>query len=560
MIAASRKVKVTDFGIAKAESSSNLTAAGIIVGTPDYMSPEQAQGRDVDSRTDVFSLGCVLYECLSGDRPYMSPEQAQGRDVDSRTDVFSLGCVLYECLSGDRPFRSNNLTGILLEIVNHEPHPIDWENAGLPSALQAIVRRALAKEPSQRFASAVELVDALRSLPLIDHTAGTFVGGASKEPRFEKTLVEPAPAPEAGTECAVDERAGGVPDSVADALMKEARNTARIDRHLRALQKEKRRLRAVSSPLLNFRNVTLTTEEAFLLSRMDGRHSLQDILAVSPLSEEQTVRTLLGLLRAGNIELEGEPIPPKSADMPESVEEQSPRARSGEGQQHEMEKLFELSQQQDDWQVLGLERGTNIEDIARAFQEKASHCDPDRYRHIGDPSFHQKLSDFLSRLAQAFSVSSKEAQAHRDRKLAESAPPRPESASRRAEDLPSGNEKQPEARDLFRRARQAFERKDYWGTIEHCRHAIEFADDQAEYFHLLGLALAQNREWREEAEEKLNIAAHLDSSKSEYFGALGEFYQNEGKHSLARAMFEKAKEIEPTYEIPEEQRDEGNMA
>ena len=530
MIAASGKVKVTDFGIAKAESSSNLTAAGTIVGTPDYMSPEQAQGRDVDGRSDVFSLGCVLYECLSG----------------------------------NRPFRSNNLTGVLLEIVNHEPHPVDWENAGLPSAIQAIVRRALVKKPSQRFASPVELVDALRSLPLVDHTAGNFAGGASKEPRFEKTLVEPAPPPEAGMECSVDEGAGVVSDSVADALMKEARNTAEIDRHLRALQKEKRRLRAVSSPLLNFRNVTLTTEEAFLLSRMDGRHSLEDILAVSPLSEEQTARTLLGLLRAGILELEGEPIPPKSTEMPESAEEQGPgaRASSGEGQEQEMEKLFELSQQQDHWQVLGLERGAGIEEIARAFQEKASHCDPDRYRQIGDPSFHQKLSHFLSRLAQAFAVSSKEAQAHRDRKLAESAPPRRESASRRAEaeELPSGNKKHPVARDLFRRAKQAFEKKDYWGTIEHCRSAIEFAGDQAEYFHLLGLALAQNREWREEAEENLKIAADLDPSKAEYFGALGELYQDEGQDSQARVMFEKAKGIEPTYELPEKQGEEGNMA
>ena len=66
MIEPSGQVKVMDFGIAKVEQGGNLTSTGLIMGTPNYMSPEQAKGLKVDARADVFSLGCVLYECVSG--------------------------------------------------------------------------------------------------------------------------------------------------------------------------------------------------------------------------------------------------------------------------------------------------------------------------------------------------------------------------------------------------------------------------------------------------------------------------------------------------------------
>lgn len=70
MIQPSGQVKVMDFGIAKVEQGGNLTSTGLIMGTPNYMSPEQAKGLKVDARADVFSLGCVLYECVSGTKPF----------------------------------------------------------------------------------------------------------------------------------------------------------------------------------------------------------------------------------------------------------------------------------------------------------------------------------------------------------------------------------------------------------------------------------------------------------------------------------------------------------
>ena len=119
MIEPSGQVKVMDFGIAKVEQGGNLTATGLIMGTPNYMSPEQAKG---------------------------------GR-VDARADVFSLGCVLYECLSGRKPFPDESLTAILLKVVMEPAPPLDFEGLGLPRALDGVLRKAMAKEPGRRFAS-----------------------------------------------------------------------------------------------------------------------------------------------------------------------------------------------------------------------------------------------------------------------------------------------------------------------------------------------------------------------------------------------------------------------
>ena len=128
MIEPSGQVKVMDFGIAKVEQGGTRTSTGLIMGTPDYMSPEQAKGSKIDARADIFSLGCVLYECMSG----------------------------------TKPFHDDSLTAILLKVVIEPAPPIDFEALGLPRALDGVLRKAMAKESGQRFASPGELMEAAR--------------------------------------------------------------------------------------------------------------------------------------------------------------------------------------------------------------------------------------------------------------------------------------------------------------------------------------------------------------------------------------------------------------
>ena len=132
-------VLVTDFGIAKAAqeaSVSQLTTEGMVVGTPHYMSPEQATGEAVDARSDIYSLGVVLYQMLAGEPPF-DGESAQS---------------------------------ILMKQATVNPEPIRHLRSEVPTALAAVVDRTLAKDPAERFQTAEELSRALvEALPTAAH-------------------------------------------------------------------------------------------------------------------------------------------------------------------------------------------------------------------------------------------------------------------------------------------------------------------------------------------------------------------------------------------------------
>ena len=136
------KVKVLDFGIAK------------------RVGPEAISSTDPTAfRTQTgFIIGTVNY---------MSPEQALGRPVDARTDLFSLGVVLYEAATGRLPFRGETITETITQIARDEPEPL----RGVSPGLEAIIRKCLAKKPEQRFASARELATALEEQSGVAPTA-----------------------------------------------------------------------------------------------------------------------------------------------------------------------------------------------------------------------------------------------------------------------------------------------------------------------------------------------------------------------------------------------------
>ena len=135
MILPSGDPKIMDFGIAKS-STGELTSSGDCWGTPRYMSPEQASGKPLDGRTDLFSLGSVLYQMLTG----------------------------------RRAFEGENVPQIMTRVVNDEPPPPSRINPALPRDLDMVIARALAKDPAQRYpngqAFAEDLQDVLNSRPL----------------------------------------------------------------------------------------------------------------------------------------------------------------------------------------------------------------------------------------------------------------------------------------------------------------------------------------------------------------------------------------------------------
>ncbi len=134
------KPKITDFGIARIENAAEhlMTQAGEVLGTPAYMSPEQ-----------------VLSE-----------------PVDGRSDIFSLGIILYELCAGERPFRGDSLGAVFQSITQASPVPLRERNPEIPASMAEVVERCLRRNPADRFQSGEELAAALRGCFLEESTAG----------------------------------------------------------------------------------------------------------------------------------------------------------------------------------------------------------------------------------------------------------------------------------------------------------------------------------------------------------------------------------------------------
>lgn len=125
----SNNIKITDFGIAHVEDpeQTRQTQMGEVLGTPQYMSPEQALGRHVDARSDLYSVGVVLYQLMTG----------------------------------KKPFEGGTIATLLLQITTTEPAPIDQIVPGIPRSVKLIVERLLKKDPEKRFQSGQDLANAL---------------------------------------------------------------------------------------------------------------------------------------------------------------------------------------------------------------------------------------------------------------------------------------------------------------------------------------------------------------------------------------------------------------
>jgi serine/threonine-protein kinase len=128
MVVANGPVKITDFGIARMRGSGDLTQTGTLLGSPKYMSPEQVIGKRADQRSDIFSLGVILYEMLCG----------------------------------AAPFNGENVTALMYQIVNFVPPAPSSINNAVPELLDYIVAKMLAKPLDQRYADAAELARDLR--------------------------------------------------------------------------------------------------------------------------------------------------------------------------------------------------------------------------------------------------------------------------------------------------------------------------------------------------------------------------------------------------------------
>jgi serine/threonine protein kinase len=141
MISKTDQIKVMDFGLAKLRGGVQLTKEHSTLGTAAYMSPEQAQGNEVDPRSDIWSFGVVLYEMLTG----------------------------------KLPFKGDYEQAVIYSILNEDPKPMTSLRLDVPEAIAEIIDRALSKEPDDRFATTNELLDALKATQKTDSIVPSFI-------------------------------------------------------------------------------------------------------------------------------------------------------------------------------------------------------------------------------------------------------------------------------------------------------------------------------------------------------------------------------------------------
>jgi serine/threonine-protein kinase len=170
IVMADGQVKIADFGIARLESS-NLTQTGSVLGTPNYMSPEQFMGQHVDGRSDLFSAGVILYQLLTGEKPFVG----------------------------------ESTTTIMYQVLNNTPNPPSVLNVQIPAAFDGVVRKALAKRPEDRFQTGQEFLDTIRMAaegkPFYSDVETTIT--AIRPPAVAAMAPQPpAVPPEAGTTAA----------------------------------------------------------------------------------------------------------------------------------------------------------------------------------------------------------------------------------------------------------------------------------------------------------------------------------------------------------------------
>jgi serine/threonine-protein kinase len=150
MLTADDTVKVTDFGTAKILQFGTVQQTAHVMGTPSYMSPEQVKGRAVDGRSDIFSLGVMLYEMVTG----------------------------------EKPFPGQSITTVIYKIVNEEPVPPRQINPSIHPGISAIVMKALVKDPDQRYQNCREMLEDLRNYRSLAPSGGSpqstmVMGGGS---------------------------------------------------------------------------------------------------------------------------------------------------------------------------------------------------------------------------------------------------------------------------------------------------------------------------------------------------------------------------------------------
>jgi serine/threonine protein kinase/tetratricopeptide (TPR) repeat protein len=165
-----RQIKILDFGLAKKQEGLSAAGSRTFDLAPNGAGDETAVG------PGTATMGLTSPGSAIGTVAYMSPEQARGTPLDARTDLFSLGAVIYEMATGKPPFGGSSTADVFAALLREDPPPVSKVNPSMPKRLDPIVAKLLAKDPARRYATAEQLQEDLDALAVPTGHASGFPG------------------------------------------------------------------------------------------------------------------------------------------------------------------------------------------------------------------------------------------------------------------------------------------------------------------------------------------------------------------------------------------------
>ena len=325
-------------------------------------------------------------------------------------------------------------------------------------------------------------------------------------------------------------------------------------------------------PSLIYERIRLCPEEAFLLSRIDGSSNIAEILAISPLGEEASLRCLLGLVSAGflvaDIDVEGVP---RAEPDGHSVSEQAtnekapdpmrPRRCPDQGLRDEILRMNRIGNNVTHYELFDLMPTASFVQIKNAYLQMVERLHPDRARSQNVGDLDAELNDAFRRVARAYEVLSDPHERYRydaslkiestqitTESIAEVPRAQSSSPARSAEPLDTKSRRKAAA-VRYEEGRRFFAVGQYYEAVQVLKDAVRLEPDRANYHKLLAKALSENPKWRRQAAEHFQRAIKLEPFDLESYLGLGLVFEASGMSSRARKYFEEVLTLDPDNKL-----------
>lgn len=582
-------VRLMDFGIAKeaaAAARSGLTATGVAVGTPEYMSPEQCRGEVVDLRSDIYSLGILVFEIFTG----------------------------------HVPFRGDSMMATLFMQIQ-DPPPLEHEPR-LPLALLPILRKALAKLPAQRYSSASEMARALKEARRDPHRA-TAEAPAPAAPAKPPPAATPR---QAGSHGAPERAEAPQPPATAAPATRppgrERRSESRLVTPLNVLLK---RLSAGGAPLQEERTIadnisrsgarvmttmtSLAVGDVVMFEEVGGDFRTRAAVRNSFVGTDRIPRLGLQFLDAkapDRLVMTGDwkpsmlrpavrpapapqpaaasaaappppppnpvrpaaappaapaspaprplaPLPPLPGTADAKRESRGPVASSNEAslaRRREIVAKYEEMRRQTYYELLGLNATAERSEIVEAFQRLLRRFHPDTGNDPLLSDIRSQMHAIAVRLTEAHEVLiDPQRRAAYEAELSAS---RPRTVFVRAETpgaMPDADQQTAQGERALTEGRQLIAAAKYWDAIQVLEHALPRTEPGSRLRHALQVLLATaymaNPKWSKRAEEMLQQVTTESPNFTDALLALGRLYKERGLKVRAERMFRRVLEIDP---------------